>query len=250
MAAKDYKAFIIEGEAREPLIINNISKVFFAHAKFKIITLPAGQNIYMLWKKLKEDNFKIRFLDKKEEKRLFEALDYHYTVTTRERTTKEFYPYKHLENLIICALQTGMRRGEIFGLLKSCVDIENGYIELLKTKSGKARKIPISSKLKPILENALNDKTNNSEYVFVNPETGTKYNDVKHAFSNLLMQAKIKNFRFHDFRHTVATRMVEAGIDLAVVQEILGHANIQTTMRYAHPVPERKKQAIEALSSF
>ena len=44
--------------------------------------------------------------------------------------------------------------------------------------------------------------------------------------------------------------MVEAGIDLAVVQEILGHANIQTTMRYAHPVPERKKQAIEALSSF
>ena len=61
---------------------------------------------------------------------------------------------------------------------------------------------------------------------------------------------KIKKFRFHDFRHTVATRMVEAGIDLAVVQEILGHANIQTTMRYAHPVPERKKQAIDALSSF
>lgn len=201
-------------------------------------------------KKLKEDNFKMRFLDKKEEKRLFEALNYHYTVTTRERTQKEFFPFKHLEELIICALQTGMRRGEIFGLLKSCVDIKNGYIELLKTKSGKARKIPISNKLKPILEKALNDKTNESEYVFVNPETRTKYNDIKHAFSNLLLKAKIKNFRFHDFRHTVATRMVEAGIDLAVVQEILGHANIQTTMRYAHPVPERKKQAIDALSSF
>ena len=57
MADKDYKAFIVEGEAREPLIIDNISKVFFAHANFKIITLPAGQNIYMLWKKLKEDDF-------------------------------------------------------------------------------------------------------------------------------------------------------------------------------------------------
>ena len=48
MADKDYKAFIVEGEAREPLIIDNMSKVFFAHANFKIITLPAGQNIYML----------------------------------------------------------------------------------------------------------------------------------------------------------------------------------------------------------
>lgn len=201
-------------------------------------------------KKLKEDNFKIRFLDKKEEKRLFEALNYHYTVTTREKIQKEFYPYKHLENIIICALQTGMRRAEIFGLLKSCVDIENGYIELLQTKSNKARKIPISEKLKPILKEALNDKTNKSEYIFINPATKTKYVDIKHAFNNLILQARIKNFRFHDFRHTVATRMVTAGIDLAVIQEILGHASIQTTMRYAHPVPERKKQAIDILSSF
>ena len=57
MANKDYKAFIVEGEAREPLIIDNISKVFFSHENFKIITLPAGQNIYMLWKKMKKDDF-------------------------------------------------------------------------------------------------------------------------------------------------------------------------------------------------
>ena len=57
MANRDYKAFIVEGEAREPLIIDNISKVFFNHGNFEIITLPAGENIYMLWKKLKEDDF-------------------------------------------------------------------------------------------------------------------------------------------------------------------------------------------------
>ena len=51
MADKDYNAFIVEGEAREPLIIANISKVFFNHGNFEIITLPAGENIYMLWKK-------------------------------------------------------------------------------------------------------------------------------------------------------------------------------------------------------
>ena len=50
MADKDYKAFIVEGEAREPQVIDNISKVFFKHENLKIITLPAGENIYMLWK--------------------------------------------------------------------------------------------------------------------------------------------------------------------------------------------------------
>ena len=49
MADKDYKAFIVEGEAREPQVIDNISKVFFKHVNLKIITLPAGENIYMLY---------------------------------------------------------------------------------------------------------------------------------------------------------------------------------------------------------
>ena len=57
MADKDYKAFIVEGEAREPQVIDNISKVFFKYGNLKIITLPAGENIYMLWKKLKADDF-------------------------------------------------------------------------------------------------------------------------------------------------------------------------------------------------
>lgn len=69
MADRDYKAFIVEGEAREPLIIDNISKVFFQHGNFKIITLPAGENIYMLWKKLKEDDFDIDILEEKEAER-------------------------------------------------------------------------------------------------------------------------------------------------------------------------------------
>ena len=57
MADKDYKAFIVEGEAREPQIIDNISKIFFGHGNYTVITLPAGENIYMLWKQLKADEF-------------------------------------------------------------------------------------------------------------------------------------------------------------------------------------------------
>lgn len=76
MADRDYKAFIVEGEAREPLIIDNISKVFFVHGNFKIITLPAGQNIYMLWKKLKEDDFDTDIIEvlREEHKALKEQL--------------------------------------------------------------------------------------------------------------------------------------------------------------------------------
>ena len=63
MADKDYKAFIVEGEAREPQVIDNISKIFFTHGNFKIITLPAGENIYMLWKRLKADDFDTDIID-------------------------------------------------------------------------------------------------------------------------------------------------------------------------------------------
>jgi hypothetical protein len=63
MADKDYKAFIVEGEVREPQIITNISKVFFLHGNFKVITLPAGENIYMLWKKLKADDFETDIIE-------------------------------------------------------------------------------------------------------------------------------------------------------------------------------------------
>lgn len=183
--------------------------------------------------KLRQDNFKIRFLSKEEEKRMFEVIN---------------EEYSSLCPLIICALQTGMRKSEIFNLKWNQIDFKKGFIEILKSKSGKARKIPISKRLDEELRKLLVIKSN--EYVFINPQTQKPYVDIKKSFSSILEKAEIENFRFHDLRHTVATRLVENGVDLVVVQEIMGHSNIQTTMRYAHPVPERKKQAISFLSSY
>lgn len=139
-----------------------------------------------------------------------------------------------------------MRRGEIFNLKWSNIDFDYGFIELLETKSGKSRKIPLS---KTMLE-LLNNTPRISEFVFVNKDTSYPYTDIKHGFSTVLEKADIQNFRFHDLRHTVATRLVEKGIDLVVVKEILGHSKIDTTMRYAHAVPKRKLEAIEVLNSY
>ena len=83
-----------------------------------------------------------------------------------------------------------------------------------------------------------------------NPNSQTCYYDVTPLFREVLVLSGIDKFVFHDLRHTAATRMVENNLDLVVVQEILGHKSIQSTMRYAHPVPERKKRAIEFLNDY
>ncbi|MGB3728954.1 MAG: site-specific integrase, partial [Thermodesulfobacteriota bacterium] len=71
--------------------------------------------------------------------------------------------------------------------------------------------------------------------------------DIRTAFENACKRAGIKNLRFHDLRHTFATRLVLAGVDLATVSKLLGHSSIQMTMRYAHPTPEALKNAVSKL---
>lgn len=204
--------------------IEILSKMFNLGIDNEVLAINPVSKVKMLL----EDNHKIRFLTKEEEIQLYKELP------------------DYLIPIVTTALQTGMRRGEILSLEWSQVDFELGYIEVLKTKSGKARSIPISDKLRKTLMKL--DRT--SKYVFVNPKTGLPYVDIKKGYNKAVKDAGIKNLTFHDLRHTVATRMVEKGIDLLVVKDILGHSNIETTMRYAHPVPKRKLEAVESLSSF
>ncbi len=220
--------------------IEVLSKIFSLCVDNKILSENPCRSV----QDLREENFKIRFLTIEEEHALFSAIEAPH-VNAKGVVT---YPYIHLKPLIICALQTGMRRGEIFNLKWAHIDFKDGFIEVLKTKSGKARKIPISPRLETLLKDMLANSTN--DYVFINPETNKPYVDIKRAFSSVIKNANISNFRFHDLRHTVATRMVESGADLLVVKEILGHSDIKTTMRYAHPVPENKRRAINYLSNL
>ena len=78
---------------------------------------------------------------------------------------------------------------------------------------------------------------------------GLPIQDVKTAFLKALKRAGLPRCRFHDLRHTFATRLVLAGVDLATVKELMGHATISTTMRYAHPSPPHKREAVARLDS-
>ncbi len=204
-----------------------LSKVFNLGIQNKNITVNPITDL----KKLKVKNIKTRYLTLEEEYRLYNAVS---------------QTYQYLKDIITCALQTGMRKGEILNLKWSNIDMEYRFIELLETKSGKSRRIPISD----TLYNIFNSLPVTSEYVFVNPETNKPYTDLKKSFRTVLKQAGIINFRFHDLRHTFATRLAECNIDLIVIKELLGHSKIETTMRYSHAVPKRKIEAIMILNSY
>ena len=76
------------------------------------------------------------------------------------------------------------------------------------------------------------------------------YKNADRSFRTVLKLANVKNFRFHDLRHTAATRLIALGVPVPVVQAILNHKKIQTTMRYAHPMKEQKISALEKLSNY
>jgi integrase len=158
----------------------------------------------------------------------------------------------HLKPIIQTAIYTGMRKNEMLSLKWNKVDLENNIltIEATNTKSKKLKRIPISSKLrKVLLEQKL--KTGFNEYVFLNPEGEPyqRHDSLKRCFEGACRRAGIKGLRFHDLRHTAATRMVEKGANIVAIKRILGHADINTTMRYAHP-DDSLGDAVEKLADF
>lgn len=84
-------------------------------------------------------------------------------------------------------------------------------------------------------------------YVFFDSGIGKPYKDLKKSFSTACRKAIIKDFRFHDLRHTFASQLVMAGIDLTTIKELPGHKNIKMTLRYAHLAPSHKVKAVNVL---
>ncbi len=152
----------------------------------------------------------------------------------------------HLKPIVVVALHTGMRRGEILGLTWKQVDLNSGLIRVVKTKSGKDRLIPINDVLRREFE-ALRAAEGPVGLVFANPRTRLPFTEVKKSFKSACVAAEITGLRFHDLRHTFATRLIEAGADIITLKELLGHFSVRVTQRYTHPSQDQKRRAVDLL---
>jgi len=151
----------------------------------------------------------------------------------------------HLLQIVIVALNTGMRLGEILGLKWENVKLDQGKIEVKHTKTDEDRSIPINSRLRTLLA-LMPRKTG---LLFLNREDG-KIGTIKTAWSNALRKAGIADFRFHDLRHTVASRLARAKVPESVIAMILGHRRTTITSRYINPHWEEMVEAVEELSKL
>ena len=195
---------------------------------------------------LKENNERVRFLNKAEIQSLLK------------------HSPGYLRNIISCAINTGMRRGEILSLKWN--QIKGDFIYLRRTKTKEKREIPINDEMVILFKRIKSEQSPKgknvvgldgkpidgqnrlSEYVFT--YKGVAVKNIKKSFKTALKNAGINDFRFHDLRHTFASQVIMRGGDLKDVQELLGHKSMSMTLRYSHLSQEHKKIAVNLLNGL
>jgi integrase len=149
-----------------------------------------------------------------------------------------------LKSIVTVALHTGARKGELQDLRWPQVNFELGILSFLQTKNGERRDIPMNETVRTTLK-AIEQK----EGLVFPSRTGRRIENaqIQIAFAEALRRSGIKDFRFHDLRHTFASNLVMAGAELNDVRELLGHKKMDMTLRYAHLSPKHKTKVINIL---
>ena len=182
-------------------------------------------------KLFKENNRRIRFLTDEEEKALLEAL------------AEEQRP------LVLVALHTGLRRANQFHMRWEHIDFATGWVTVPRSKSGEAYRVRMNDTLRETLR-ALPSRMKGA-WVFPSA-LGKTPMDAQNFYNRVyvpaLKEAKIEGATWHTLRHTFASRLVMAGVDLTTVKELMGHKDIATTMRYAHLSPGHQLDAVQRLN--
>jgi integrase len=136
-----------------------------------------------------------------------------------------------------------MRFGEIVGLEWGDVDLKRRQVRVVDSKNNEVRVVPMNE----ILYNVLNSMRGREGKVFKN-RRGQPYRSVRTSFEKALKEAGIKNFTFHDLRHTFASWLAMEGVPMSTIGKLLGHKTPQMTMRYAHLAPEYLADVVELLT--
>jgi integrase len=190
------------------------------------------ENPARLLKKLKGEKARMRFLNREEIPRLIDCAT------------------PNLQPVIIAAVSTGMRRGEIFNLKWKDVDFEHGFIQVEKTKNKERRDIPIDAFLLETLE-SLSESRKKGNYVFLQKKgTRITHTFVRDTFKEAKEKAGIEDFRFHDLRHTAASLFASGGCDIMSLKNLLGHKSLAMTQRYSHLMPDAHNRTRRIIHDF
>ena len=150
----------------------------------------------------------------------------------------------HLRPIVTVALNTGMRKSELLGLMWNQVNFEQGIITLTETKNNERRDIPMNETVKAKLK----EIERKGDHVFYDGD-GRTFRNVRKSFDTAVRKSKIEDFRFHDLRHTFASNLVMEGVDIMTVKELMGHKDLTMTLRYSHLAPNHKTRAVNILDS-
>jgi len=243
-------------------VLNVLKHMFTKAVEWDMVESETLKRIRKV-KPLRDDSKRLRFLSKEECSALLDNCK------------------GYLHSIVTFALNTGCRRGEILSLKWDNVDMKHGFIKLDKTKNGERREIPINDTLRSVLQGIT--RRLDIPYVFFDSITGKPYQSVKRSFNTALKNAEVEkctkcdyqraanktqtaiqhcplcnsematrkgitDFHFHDLRHTFASHLVMAGVDLTTVSRLLGHKSLTMTLRYSHLAPNHLQSAVNMLN--
>ena len=213
-----------------------------------------------------DDCLKVRYLSDAEECNLRDAIDAREERRCVERDSanhwraergyvplpslRAFVFTDHVKPLILLSINTGCRRGELFNLTWSNVDLDRRILTVAgaTAKSRSTRHIPLNREATSVMLGWRAQSEDTSGLVFVN-EQGGRFDRANSSWRQLLKDAQITAFRWHDMRHHFASRLAMGGVDLNSIRELLGHSDYAMTLRYAHLAPEYKLKAVEVLDA-
>lgn len=157
----------------------------------------------------------------------------------------------HLRPMVLLAINSGLRRGELLSLQWGAVDLVTRMLTVRGTssKSGQTRHVPLNAEALEVLRTWHCQAHDSGREAYVFPGTdGCRLGSVDRSWDTAAKLAGLADFRFHDLRHHFASRLVMAGEPIFTVQKLLGHASLEMTQRYAHLGPDTLASAVEKLT--
>ena len=218
-------------------------------------------------KPLKTDRTgRVRYLEENEEEQLRHALIVREDALRSDRDSfnrwraarhKPMLPRRnemyvdHLRPIVLLALNTGMRRGELFHLQWTDVELRAGWLTISgrTSKNKQTRRLPLNREALSVLKNWSMQSATNTANPYVFPGAGDHpLTTITKSWRSVRKEAGLRDFRFHDLRHHFASRLVQSGVDLNTVRELLGHADLKMVLRYAHLAPDGLASAVEKIT--